>query len=131
VNCGRNWQTSEKRRNSSKSCRQADHQNAIDGRLSTSGGEPDPGELPPNPEVIQETRIGPPISSGRPTHRRPGPWAQSVYSVKELENAAGNVHSSHFGFVLGFLLVSAKLIPHRGQELVGEVGFAPRTESLV
>jgi hypothetical protein len=63
---------------------------------------------------FRRTRIGPSIRSGRPTHLRAGPWAQSVYSVKELENAAGNVPSGHFGFALGFLHVSTKLIPHRG-----------------
>jgi len=40
VNCARNWQTSEKRWNSSKSYPQADHQNASAERLSSSGVEP-------------------------------------------------------------------------------------------
>jgi hypothetical protein len=35
-------------------------------------------------------------------------------SVKELENAAGSVPSSYFGFAVEFLQVSTKLIPHRG-----------------
>src|SRR5208282_4181211 len=39
--------------------------------------------------------------------------------------------SSCFGFALRFLQVSAKLIPHCGQEFVGEVGLTARTESLV
>src|SRR6266481_6361749 len=41
------------------------------------------------------------------------------------------VSSSHFGLGVGFFDVSAELISHRGQELVGKISFSPRAESLV
>src|ERR1700681_923441 len=41
------------------------------------------------------------------------------------------VASSDFGFAAGLLQMSTEFVPHRGQELVGKVRLAPRTESLI
>src|ERR1700682_5002126 len=41
------------------------------------------------------------------------------------------VASSDFGFAVGLLQMSTEFVPHRGQELVGKVRLAPRTESLI
>src|SRR5258708_39504524 len=54
-----------------------------------------------------------------------------ITSDAETKSAASSLALSYFGFVVGFLQVSTKLVPHRGQQLVGEVSLAPRTEALV
>src|SRR5260370_573165 len=51
--------------------------------------------------------------------------------VDNAESSHLSSASSDFGFAVGLLQMSTEFVPHRGQELVGKVRLAPRTESLI